>query len=350
MNESKAEMYGSYLALFWFASAMVLFRLYLNSKVGPVLWGLVAWQIYRRDKLTLIITLKLLFWLVIAIGIGSIIWLVLDPPNADLRPFVEEEGIGLAITAGLFWWMRFHFEKSPTAADIFDNSNAGTQAPAGAGIATAETLSPRPKAENLRARVFAVAKQVIPWRRRPEQPAFAADPAATAGDVAGRGSMPPAIPRVSPQTDFDRSVVPKTAATARIASTIAGAGRIPGAAVEPTKAAQHAAPVAAKTADTAPPSPAVPSPVAVSPGIKAATGDLPKAAPPEIHSTSPLQAVLDEERVYAAIAHELETGGIDKGLWTRLFAECDGDDRRTKVLYIRQRAERLISAQSRNHP
>ena len=165
MNESKAEMYGSYLALFWFASAMILLRLYFNSKVGPVMWGLVAWQIYRRDKLTLIITLKLLFWLVIAGGIGSIIWLMLDPPNADLRPFVEAEGVGLAISAGLFWWMRFHFEKSPTAAEIFNAGIAGTQAPAGADIATVEGFSPEPKAENLRTRVFALAKQVMPWRR-----------------------------------------------------------------------------------------------------------------------------------------------------------------------------------------
>ncbi|MFZ5620684.1 MAG: DUF4328 domain-containing protein [Pseudomonadota bacterium] len=51
---------------------------------------------------------------------------------------------------------------------------------------------------------------------------------------------------------------------------------------------------------------------------------------------------VNEERIYEAIARELETGSIDKGLWIRLFAECNGDENRTKVLYIKQRAEKLI--------
>lgn len=51
---------------------------------------------------------------------------------------------------------------------------------------------------------------------------------------------------------------------------------------------------------------------------------------------------VNEERIYETIARELETGSIDKGLWIRLFAECDGDENRTKVLYIKQRAEKLI--------
>lgn len=57
------------------------------------------------------------------------------------------------------------------------------------------------------------------------------------------------------------------------------------------------------------------------------------------------QGDVDEDRIYAAIAKELETGATEKGLWTRLFAECGGDEKQTKVLYIKQRAERLISAE-----
>jgi hypothetical protein len=68
-----------------------------------------------------------------------------------------------------------------------------------------------------------------------------------------------------------------------------------------------------------------------------------KTFPREKHSTIPLQKVVDEERVYDEIAKELEIGATDKGLWTRLFAECDGDERQTKVLYIKKRAERLIA-------
>jgi hypothetical protein len=56
-------------------------------------------------------------------------------------------------------------------------------------------------------------------------------------------------------------------------------------------------------------------------------------------------AFVDEDRIYAQIAEELETGIADKGLWTRLFAECSGDEKQTKVLYIKQRAERLIAAE-----
>lgn len=59
----------------------------------------------------------------------------------------------------------------------------------------------------------------------------------------------------------------------------------------------------------------------------------------------PPQTVVDEDHVYAEIAKELETGVADKGLWTRLFAECGGDEKQTKVLYIKVRAERLISSE-----
>lgn len=58
-------------------------------------------------------------------------------------------------------------------------------------------------------------------------------------------------------------------------------------------------------------------------------------------------AAANEDAIYAAIAVELETGKTDRGLWTKLFAECDGDEKRTKVAYIKHRAERLIAAGQR---
>jgi hypothetical protein len=70
-----------------------------------------------------------------------------------------------------------------------------------------------------------------------------------------------------------------------------------------------------------------------------------KSVPSESHSTIHVYTVVDEERVYAEIATELEGAVADKGLWTRLFAECGGDEKQTKVLYIKQRAERLISSE-----
>lgn len=60
---------------------------------------------------------------------------------------------------------------------------------------------------------------------------------------------------------------------------------------------------------------------------------------------SPVDTTVDEDRIYVAIANELENGATDKALWTRLFAECGGDEKQTKVLYIKQRAERLIAAE-----
>lgn len=60
-------------------------------------------------------------------------------------------------------------------------------------------------------------------------------------------------------------------------------------------------------------------------------------------SFASLQEVgVDEDHIYASIARELETDAAQKGLWTKLFAECGGDEKQTKVLYIKQRAERLI--------
>lgn len=54
---------------------------------------------------------------------------------------------------------------------------------------------------------------------------------------------------------------------------------------------------------------------------------------------------VDEDRVYALIAEELEVGRPEKGLWIRLFAECGGDEKETRVLYIKQRAQRLIAGE-----
>jgi len=53
----------------------------------------------------------------------------------------------------------------------------------------------------------------------------------------------------------------------------------------------------------------------------------------------------DENAIYAQIANELDTKSEDKGLWTRLFADSDGDEKKTKVLYIKHRAAQLTAAE-----
>jgi hypothetical protein len=60
-------------------------------------------------------------------------------------------------------------------------------------------------------------------------------------------------------------------------------------------------------------------------------------------NSTPQNCTVDEDAIYASIANELKTGAANEGLWTRLFAQCDGDENRTKVAYIKQRAERLIA-------
>lgn len=70
-----------------------------------------------------------------------------------------------------------------------------------------------------------------------------------------------------------------------------------------------------------------------------------KALPSGFGKSSEVDTDTDD-KIFAAIADELETGAIDKALWTRLFAECGGDERKQKVRYIQIRAERLRNAKA----
>ena len=69
----------------------------------------------------------------------------------------------------------------------------------------------------------------------------------------------------------------------------------------------------------------------------------PRASTPAGNNAAIVQ--VDEDAIYSMIAQELEAGTTDKGLWTRLFAECEGDENKTKARYISVRAERLIAAE-----
>ncbi len=57
------------------------------------------------------------------------------------------------------------------------------------------------------------------------------------------------------------------------------------------------------------------------------------------------QSSVDEDAAYSIIATELASGKPDAGLWTRLFAEFDGDETKVKVAYIKQRAEKIMAAE-----
>ncbi len=54
---------------------------------------------------------------------------------------------------------------------------------------------------------------------------------------------------------------------------------------------------------------------------------------------------IDEDAIYEIVGNEIDEGRVEKGLWTRLFAEMDGDENKTKAAYIKRRAEKLIATE-----
>ena len=52
---------------------------------------------------------------------------------------------------------------------------------------------------------------------------------------------------------------------------------------------------------------------------------------------------IDEDEIYELIADELESGGVNKALWTKLFAMHDGNEIKIKSAYIKMRFEKLYN-------
>ena len=50
---------------------------------------------------------------------------------------------------------------------------------------------------------------------------------------------------------------------------------------------------------------------------------------------------LQDEKLYAAAAAELDGDERDEGLWAKCFAECGGDENKAKARYIKVRVSRL---------
>lgn len=101
--------------------------------------------------------------------------------------------------------------------------------------------------------------------------------------------------------------------------------------------------------------------VKMSQGDVAGTSSLPSAPKTReaqtdtlvVDVTQPSQKTTDayEDRLYTQIAQELEANTVDKGLWTKAFAQARGDDKQTRVLYIQTRFARLRARESeRNDP
>jgi len=56
-----------------------------------------------------------------------------------------------------------------------------------------------------------------------------------------------------------------------------------------------------------------------------------------------------DEKLYEIVANEIDVGEIQKGLWAKAFAQCSGEDAKTKALYIQMRVNQLKSIKT-NEP
>jgi len=84
------------------------------------------------------------------------------------------------------------------------------------------------------------------------------------------------------------------------------------------------------------------------------SGDLRGALLPVKAATRPEPGPSDEttsdaEKAYALVAAELESESLRRGLWTRLWVENDGDDRKTRLAYIKVRSGEIEEAMRRAH-
>lgn len=54
----------------------------------------------------------------------------------------------------------------------------------------------------------------------------------------------------------------------------------------------------------------------------------------------------NQDWAYEQAAHEIENNSMDKAMWARVFAECDGDENKVKARYINKRVECLLLEKS----
>ena len=55
---------------------------------------------------------------------------------------------------------------------------------------------------------------------------------------------------------------------------------------------------------------------------------------------------MNEEEIYELISEEIESNNTKKGIWTKAFSESEGDEQKTKALYIKYRFDQIKQTQS----
>ena len=56
----------------------------------------------------------------------------------------------------------------------------------------------------------------------------------------------------------------------------------------------------------------------------------------------------NEEALYEIVAAEMAVRKIKKGLWAKAYAQCEGDQNRTRALYVKLRVQALKDEAAHN--
>ena len=56
-----------------------------------------------------------------------------------------------------------------------------------------------------------------------------------------------------------------------------------------------------------------------------------------------------DKKTYELIAEEIDTGNTQRALWTKAFSDAEGDDKRTRALYIKYRFEEISNELQDDH-
>jgi hypothetical protein len=73
------------------------------------------------------------------------------------------------------------------------------------------------------------------------------------------------------------------------------------------------------------------------------SADKPAAEPAKRSPEKETTPIMNEDAFYEQVGKEIEANNLQTGLWTRAFAEADGDENRAKAIYIKLRVAQLTA-------
>lgn len=69
----------------------------------------------------------------------------------------------------------------------------------------------------------------------------------------------------------------------------------------------------------------------------------------EIQKPTNKKIKVNEDKCWEDALNEYESDRKNKGLWTRLYVENNGEEDKTKIAYLKQRAEQLIQQEKEKY-